>query len=429
MAMVKDSHNEGEDPMAEGQDLDEVGEEELNAILDRMIRGKAPEEILGQTGLVGALTRRLVERVLDGEMTAHLGYEKHARAGRNGGNSRNGKTKKRVKTDTAELDIEVPRDRDGTFDPVMVAKGQRRLPGFDEKVIALYARGMTTREIQGHLKELYGVEVSPTLISAVTDAVLEDVRAWQARPLEAVYPIVYLDAIHVKLRVAGHVQSQAVYLALAINLEGQKELLGLWVGEAGGEGAKFWLAVLTELRNRGVQDILIAAVDGLTGFPDAIEAVFPKTQVQLCIVHLIRGSLRYVSWKERKAVARDLKAIYQAPSLEAAEDGLEAFALEWDSRFPQISRMWRTHWRNLTPFFDYPPAIRKVIYTTNAVESVNAQLRKVTKHRGAFPTPDSARKVLYLAIMKASERWSRPVQDWTAALNHLSIVFEGRVPV
>jgi len=410
--------------MAEEQ---EFSEKELNAILDRLIQGKTPEDILGQTGLVKDLTRRLVERVLEGEMTAHLGYEKHAQEGRDGGNSRNGKTGKRVKTDTSDLDLEVPRDRDGTFDPVMVAKGQRRLPGFDEKVIALYARGMTTREIQGHLKELYQVEVSPTLISAVTDAVLEDVRAWQARPLDAVYPIVYLDAIHVKMRTAGHVESQAVYLALAINLQGQKELLGLWVGEA--EGAKFWLSVLTELKNRGVQDILIAAVDGLKGFPDAIEAVYPKTQVQLCIVHLIRGSLRYVSWKERKVVVRDLKEIYRAPTLEAAAQGLETFAERWDGRFPQISRMWRTHWTNLTPVFDYPPEIRKVIYTTNAIESVNASLRKVTKHRGAFPTPDSVRKVLYLAIMKASERWSHPVRDWTSALNHLSIVFEGRIPV
>jgi len=410
--------------MAEEQEL---SEKELNAILDRLIQGKAPEEILGQTGLVKDLTRRLVERVLEGEMTAHLGYEKHAQEGRDGGNSRNGRTSKRIKTDTAELAIEVPRDRDSTFEPVMVAKGQRRLPGFDEKVIALYARGMTTREIQGHLKELYGVEVSPTLISAVTDAVMEDVRAWQARALEAVYPIVYLDAIHVKLRTGGHVESQAVYLALAINLQGQKELLGLWVGEA--EGAKFWLSVLTELKNRGVQDIFIAAVDGLKGFPDAIEAVFPRTQVQLCIVHLIRGSLRYVSWKERKAVVKDLKVIYRAPTLEAAETALEAFSTAWDSRFPQISRMWRAHWTHLTPFFDYPPELRKVIYTTNAVESINAQLRKVTKHRGAFPTSDSVRKVLYLAITKASERWTRPVQDWTAALNHLSIVFEGRIPV
>lgn len=404
-----------------------ITEKELNAILDRLVKGKAPEEIMGQGGLVKDLTRRLVERVLEGEMTAHLGYEKHAQEGRDGGNSRNGKSGKRVKTDSAEIGIEVPRDRDGTFDPQMVAKGQRRLPGFDEKVIALYARGMTTREIQGHLRELYQVEVSPALISAVTDAVLEDVRTWQARALEPVYPIVYLDAIHVKLRAAGHVQSQAVYLALAINLQGHKELLGLWVGEA--EGAKFWLSVLTELKNRGVQDILIAAVDGLKGFPDAIEAVFPRTQVQLCIVHLIRSSLRYVSWKERRAVARDLKAIYRAPTLEAAEEELEAFGARWDSRFPQISRIWRAHWANLTPFFDYPPEIRKVIYTTNAVESINAQLRKVTKHRGAFPTPDSVRKVLYLAIMKASERWTRPIPDWTSALNHLSIVFEGRIPV
>ena len=404
-----------------------ISEKELNAILDRLVSGKAPEEIMGQGGLVKDLTRRLVERVLEGEMTAHLGYEKHAQEGRDGGNSRNGKTGKRVKTDSAEMGIEVPRDREGTFDPQMVAKGQRRLPGFDEKVIALYARGMTTREIQGHLKELYQVDVSPTLISAVTDAVMEDVRAWQARALEPLYPIVYLDAIHVKLRAAGHVQSQAVYLALAINLQGYKELLGLWVGEA--EGAKFWLSVLTELKNRGVRDILIAAVDGLKGFPDAIEAVFPKTQVQLCIVHLIRSSLRYVSWKERRAVARDLKAIYRAPTLEAAEEELEAFSAQWDSRFPQISRIWRAHWANLTPFFDYPPEIRKVIYTTNAVESINAQLRKVTKHRGAFPTPDSVRKVLYLAISKASERWTRPIPDWTAALNHLSIVFEGRIPV
>jgi putative transposase len=265
--------------------------------------------------------------------------------------------------------------------------------------------------------------VSPTLISAVTDTVLEDVRAWQARPLETVYPIVYLDAIHVKLRTAGHVETQAADLALAINLEGQKELLGLWAGEA--EGAKFWLSVLTELKNRGVQDILIVAVDGLKGFPDTIEAAFPKgTQVQR-----IRGSLRHVSWKERKVVVRDLKEIYRAPTLEAAAEALEAFAERWDSRLRQISRMWRTHWTNLTPFFAYPPEIRRVIYMTNAIESVNAQLRNVTKHRGAFPTPDSVREVLHLAIMKASKRWNWPVQDWTSALNHLSIVFRGRIPV
>ena len=397
------------------------------ALLDSLLEGRSPEEIMGGGGLLEALTKRVVERALEGELTDHLGYEKHAREGRNGGNSRNGRTRKRVKTDTSEFEIEVPRDRDSTFDPKFVRKGQRRLGGFDEKVIALYARGMTTREIQGHLKELYKVEVSPSLISSVTDAVLEDVKAWQGRPLDTVYPIVYLDAIHVKVRSRGHVRTHAVYLALALTLEGNKELLGLWVGEA--EGAKFWLSVLTELKNRGVEDILIAAVDGLKGFPEAIESVFPKTQVQLCIVHLVRGSLRFVAWKERKAVARDLRTIYRAPSLEAAETALESFSERWDERFPMISRKWRANWANLTLFFDYPPEIRKVMYTTNAIEAVNAQLTKVTRKRGAFPTPEAVRKVLYLAIEKASQRWTRPVQDWTGALNHLSIVFEGRVPV
>ena len=400
--------------------------QDVDAMLDRLLEGKRPEEIVGGGGLLEDLTRRVLERALEGELTDHLGYEKHATQGRNGGNSRNGRTTKRLKTETGEVEIEVPRDREGSFEPQLVRKGQRRLPGFDEKVIALYARGMTTREIQGHLKEIYKVEVSPSLISTVTDTVLEDVKAWQSRPLEALYPIVYLDAIHVKMRTAGHVQTQAVYLALALTLEGDKELLGLWVGEA--EGAKFWLSVLTELKNRGVHDILIAAIDGLAGFPDAIASVFPKTQVQLCIVHMVRGSLRYVSWKERKAVSRDLRTIYRAPTLEAAEAALTAFEELWDARFPMISRKWRTNWHNLTPFFDYPPEIRKVMYTTNAIEALNAQLRKVNKKRGAFPNPEAVRKVLYLAIMKASERWSRPVQDWTAALNHFALVFPDRVP-
>lgn len=401
-------------------------ERDVDAMLDQLLEGKRPEEVVGQGGLLEDLTKRLLERALEGELTEHLGYEKHATEGRNGGNSRNGRNRKRVKTDAGEVEIEIPRDREGTFEPQLVPKGQRRLPGFDEKVIALYARGMTTREIQGHLKEIYKVEVSPSLISTVTDAVLDDVKAWQSRPLEPLYPIVYLDAIHVKMRTSGHVQTQAVYLALALTMEGEKELLGLWVGEA--EGAKFWLSVLTELKNRGVQDMLIASVDGLTGFPDAIESVFPKAQVQLCIVHMVRGSLRYVSWKERKVVARDLRTIYQAPTLEAAEAALTAFEERWDARFPMISRKWRTNWQNLTPFFDYPPEIRKVMYTTNAIEAMNAQLRKVTKKRGAFPGPEAVRKVLYLAIMKASERWTRPVQDWPAALNHFALVFPDRMP-
>ena len=399
---------------------------DTDKMLDELVKGKQPEELLGEGGVLKQLTKRLVERALEGEMTTHLGYEKNAAEGKNSGNSRNGKSTKQVKADFGEVEIEVPRDRNSEFEPQLVRKGQRRLPGFDENVIALYARGMTTREIQGHLHELYGVEVSPALISNVTDAVLDEVKLWQNRPLEAVYPIVYLDAIHLKLRTNGQVRSQAVYLALGINLEGHKELLGLWVGES--EGSKFWLNVLTELQNRGVQDILIACVDGLKGFPEAIETAFPKTQVQLCIVHLIRHSLKYVSWKERKAVARDLRAIYTAPNAEAAEQALEAFASTWDSRFPSISKSWRSRWENVIPFFSYPAPIRKVIYTTNAVESVNASIRKVTAKRGAFPTVDAVRKVLYLAIQKASERWRRPIKDWTAALNHFTIVFEGRVP-
>lgn len=400
---------------------------EVDALLDQLLEGLSPEEVMGREGLMQGLQKAIMERMLEGELTAHLGYEKHAPEGRNRSNSRNGRSRKRVKTGTAEVEIEVPRDREGSFEPALVPKGQRRLPGFDEKVLALYARGMTTREIQGHMEEVYGVEVSPTLISTVTDAVLDEVRAWQARPLEAVYPIVFLDAIHVKGRVQGHIQTQAVYLALALTLTGEKELLGLWVGEA--EGAKFWLSILTELKNRGVQDILIAAVDGLTGFPEAIATVFPRTQVQLCIVHMVRGSLRYVSWKERRTVAKDLRAIYQAPTVDAAEQALEAFEERWQERFPMISRKWRTNWANLIPFFDYPPELRRVMYTTNAVEALNAQLRKVTKKRGAFPTSDAVKKVMYLALQRASRRWTRPIHDWPTALNHLALVFHGRVPV
>jgi putative transposase len=394
--------------------------------LDDLLKGKTPEEILGEGGVLKDLTRRLVERALEGEMTDHLGYEPNAPEGKGTGNSRNGRTKKSVKTDTGEIDIEVPRDRAADFEPQIVKKRQRRLPGFDEKVIALYARGMTTREIQSGLMEIYGVEVSPSLISNVTDSVLEDVKAWQGRPLDSVYPIVYLDAIHLKLRSSGHVQNQAVYLALGINLEGRKELLGLWIGET--EGSKFWLNVLTELQNRGVRDILIACVDGLKGFPDAIETIYPKAQIQLCIVHMVRNSLKYVSWKERKVVAQDLRAIYSASSAEAAEQALEAFAENWDERFPSISRSWRDRWQNVIPFFAYPPEIRKVVYTTNAIESIQAQLRKVTAKRGAFPNEDSARKVIYLALERASQRWSRPIKDWVRALNHFTIVFEGRIP-
>ena len=401
-------------------------DKDTDRILDDLIRGKSPEEILGQNGVLKQLTKRLVERALEAEMTEHLGYEKHDPQGNNSGNSRNGKTHKTVTTGSSgEIELEVPRDRNGEFEPQIVPKSRRRLEGFDEKVIALYARGMTTREIQGHLQELYGVEVSPSLISNVTDAVLDEVRTWQERPLEKVYPVVFLDAIHVKMRCNGHIQTTAVYLALAINREGMKELLGLWVGES--EGAKFWLNVLTELRKRGLEDILIACMDGLKGFPEAVESIYPKTQAQQCIVHMIRNSLRYVNWKQRREVAHDLRAIYTALTEEAGLAALEAFRAKWDSKFPSIGRNWQQNWATLAPFFGYPAPIRKVIYTTNTIESINSSIRKVTKKRGAFPSEESVRKVIYLAIQKASVNWTMAIPEWRSALNYFAILFDGRI--
>ena len=400
---------------------------ELEKLLDSLVVGRSSEEIFGPGGLIQALTKRVVERALEAELSEHLGYAKHAVEQKRTTNARNGRTTKRIKTGTAEVEIAVPRDRDGSFEPQLVPKWQRRVAGFDEKVLALYARGMTTREIQGHLQELYAVEVSPSLISTVTDAVLEEVTAWQARPLEAFYPILYLDALHLKLRAQQHVQTCAVYVALAINAEGKKEILGLWIGQA--EGAKFWLGVLSELKSRGVQDVLIAAVDGLKGFPEAIAAVYPRTEVQQCIVHMVRNSLRHVSWKHHKALARDLRTIYQAPTREAGEAALARVAAVWDEVCPLISKQWRANWTQLSTFFDYPPEIRRVIYTTNAIESIQAQLRKVTKKRGAFPTQESVRKVLYLALQRASERWTMPIQNWPAAMYHFSIAFPDRVPI
>lgn len=400
--------------------------DKLDKLVEELTQDATAEELLKDSGLLKELKKRLVETALDAELTDHLGYEKHSPDGHGSGNSRNGKAGKRVIGADGEFEISVPRDRNGSFDPQLIRKRQVRLPGFDEKVLSLYARGLTTRELQDHLEEIYEVEVSPALISKVTDAVLDEVKAWQSRPLDPVWPIVYLDAIHLKIRTDGRVQNRAVYVALGVDLDGQKELLGLWIGES--EGAKFWLNVLTELSSRGVQDILIAAVDGLTGFPEAIESVFPKTEVQLCVVHMVRNSLRYVPWKHRKAVARDLRKVYSAATVEAAEQSLTAFEAKWGTQYPMAAKSWRERWQNVIPFFGYPEPIRKVIYTTNAVESLNAQLRKVTKKRGAFPTDDSVRKVLYLAIQRASKKWRMPIRDWATALNFFSIVFEGRVP-
>jgi len=395
-------------------------------LLDELLKDyKNPEDLLGDEGILQELTKRLLERAMEGEMTEHLGYEKHAAEGNGTGNSRNGHGEKTVTGKGGRMRLKVPRDRKSEFEPQIVGKRQKRFDGFDDRIISLYARGMTVREIQGHLHELYNVEVSPTLISTVTDAVLDEVKAWQSRPLDPVYPIVFLDAIMVKSRQDGQVRNRAVYLALGVNMEGQKELLGLWI--AGTEGAKFWMGILNELKNRGVRDMLICCVDGLTGFPDAIEAVFPQTQVQLCIVHMVRHSLKYVSWKERKAVAADLKSVYSAATVEEAELALEEFAAQWDERYPTISVSWRRHWNEIIPFFAFPADIRKAIYTTNAIESLNRTLRKIIKNRQAFPTDEAIMKILYLALNNASKKWTMPIRHWKAALNQFAIAFEGRL--
>jgi len=396
-------------------------------VLDGLLADyKKPEDLIGENGLLKQLTKALVERALQAEMAEHLGHGRHEPVANPAGNTRNGKSVKTLKGEFGELPIEVPRDRHGSFEPQIVPKHQTRWAGFDDKILSLYARGMTVREIQGHLQEMYGAEVSPTLISSVTDAVIDEVKAWQSRPLDGLYPIVYLDCIHVKARDAGAVRVKAVYLALGINLAGEKELLGIWIAQT--EGAKFWLQVVTELKNRGVQDIFIACVDGLKGFPEAIETVYPKTAVQLCLVHLVRHSLNYVSWKIRPEVAADLKLIYQSATAEEAERQLAEFERKWDAAYPPIAQSWRRNWTRVTPFFDYPPEIRKVIYTTNAIESVNMGLRKITKNRGAFPNDEALLKLFYLALRNISKKWTMPIRDWKAALNRFTIQFTDRMP-
>jgi putative transposase len=399
-----------------------------NKLIDNLLKDyKTPEEILGDNGLLKQLTKAVLERAMQAELTEHLGYEPHDAAGDNSGNSRNGKSRKTLKGEFGELPIEVPRDRDSSFEPQIVPKGQTRFDGFDDKILSLYARGMTTREIQSHLEEMYQVEVSPALISSVTNAVIEEVKVWQNRPLDALYPILYLDALQVKIRDGAHIRNKAIYLAIGVNLSGIKEVLGLWVAQT--EGAKFWLQIVTELKNRGVSDIFIACVDGLKGFPEAIETVFPQAQVQLCIVHLVRHSLNYVGWKQRKEVASDLQTIYRAATREEAELHLAAFAGKWDSQFPTIARSWRSNWERVVPFFAYPADIRRVIYTTNAIESVNMSLRKIIKNRGSFPSDEAALKLLYLALQNIARKWTMPIKEWKAALNRFAILFEDRMPV
>jgi len=387
-----------------------------NDLLDQLLKDyEKPEDILGENGLLKQLTKAVLERAMQAELTHHLGYSRHDPKGNNSGNSRNGKSKKTLKGDFGSLPLEVPRDRNSSFEPQIVPKGQTRFEGFDDKILSLYARGMTTRQIKQHLEEIYQVEVSPSLISSVTDAISDGVKAWQSRPLDAVYPIIYLDALVVKVRESSHIQNKAIHLIVGINTSGRKEVLGLWVTH--NEGAKFWLQVLTDLKNRGVKDIFIACVDGLTGFPDAIEAAYPKAEVQLCVVHQVRNSLKYVSWKWRKEVAEDLKTIYTAATVEEAELQLEAFAKKWDEQLPTISKSWRLNWERLIPFMSYPAEIRRVIYTTNVIESVNSSLRKVLKNRGSFPNEDAVIKLVYLALRNISAKWNLPIRDWASAMN------------
>jgi putative transposase len=399
---------------------------EMKALAKELAKGVKTQEDL--SAFSSELVRNVVEAALNVELTEHLGYEKYAPEGKHSGTSRNGSYPKTLKGSQGKIDIEVPRDRNASFEPQLVGKGQTRFTAFDEQILACYARGMSTRDIADTFEEMYGgAKVCHTVISQVTEAVIQEVTAWQNRPLDEVYPIVYLDGLVVKVHQDKQVLNKTIYLALGINLQGRKELLGLWIAE--NEGAKFWLSVLTELQNRGVKDILLACVDGLTGFPEAIETVFPKTTVQLCIVHLIRNSLKYVSFKERKEVAGDLKRIYQSVTVEEAEQELNAFASKWDGKYPSITRLWQKHWARIIPFFDFPKEIRRVIYTTNAIESLNSVIRKAVNNRKIFPNDKSALKTVFLAVKQASKKWTMPIPNWGQAINRFAIQFENRLPL
>jgi len=398
-------------------------------LIDELIAGyEVPSDLTGPDGLIKHLLGRLIEAASQGELTDHLGYEKGDPAGRGSGNSRNGTTPKTLITELGELPVEIARDRNGTFEPQIVEKGQTHWDGFDDKIISMYAGGMTVAEIRQHLSEIYNVEVSKEFISTVTDSVLDDVRAWQTRPLDECYLVVWIDALVVKIRVDGVVRNRPAYLVLGLNMEGKKEALSLVIG-SGDESAKFWLKVLTDLRNRGVQSVCVVCCDGLTALPEAIEAVFAEAWVQCCVVHLIRNALRHVSYKDRRQITKDLRPIYQASTEEASLEALVEFDDRWGERYPMIAEMWRAHWNQFIPFFAFPPEIRKIIYTTNSIEAVNRQLRKIIKTRGQFPTEDAALKLLWLALIRAEKKWTNPISDWPRALHQFAIYFPGRVPV
>jgi putative transposase len=396
-----------------------------DTLIDELLAGRDPATVLSHDGLLGELKKALLNRLMAAEFDHHLASDRAERPAGPTGNHRNGSSRKRVLTDDGKVDVTIPRDREARFDPVLIGKYQRRLPGFDDKVISLYARGMSTREIQGHLEELYGAEVSPQLISTVTDGVIAEVTEWQSRPLEPMYPVVFFDALRVKVRDEGTVRNKAVYLALGVRQDGHKEALGLWVEQT--EGAKFWLRIMNELRNRGVNDILIAVVDGLKGFPAAINAAFPETQVQTCIVHLMRNSLSFVSWADRRHVVAALKPIYQALNAAAAAAALDAFeAGPWSKKYPTIAPAWRRQWNEVVPFFAFPPEVRRIIYTTNAIESLNSKLRTSVRGRGHFPTDDAAIKLLYLVLRQTSRNWKMPQREWAAARTQFAILFGER---
>jgi putative transposase len=390
-------------------------------LLDQLLAGRDPSEVFAKDGLLDDLKKALSERILSAELDEHLQDETNEGIA----NRRNGHSKKTVVTGTSKMTLSIPRDRAGSFDPKLIAKYQRRFPDFDDKIISMYARGMTVRDIRGHVEELYGIEVSPDLISAITDAVLDEVAEWQSRPLDAVYPLVFFDAIRVKIRDEGFVRNKAIYIALGILADGSKEILGIWIEQT--EGAKFWLRVMNELKNRGVGDVLIAVVDGLKGFPEAINAVFPETIVQTCIVHLIRHSLEFVSWKDRKPVVPALRAIYRAKDAEAGREALDDFSAgPFGQRYPAIAQSWRRNWEHVVPFFAFPEAVRRIIYTTNAIEALNSKLRRAVRTRGHFPNDDAAMKLLYLVLNRAAQDWKRPPREWLEAKTQFAVVFGER---
>lgn len=401
----------------------QVNEKELNELAAKLMGELKGEKDVD--AFTKVLRKQFWEATLEGEMDDHLGYSKHDSTGNGSGNSRNGKTRKKLKSELGELEIESPRDRNSSFEPQAISKRQSRVKGIDDKILFLYAKGQSTRDIASTIQELYDIEISPSLISRVTERVSAHIEQWQSQPLDPLYPILYLDCISLKIRHNQQVINKSMYLALGVNLNGHKELLGMWLAE--NEGAKFWLSVLTELKSRGLEDILIACVDGLKGFPEAIEAQYPQCKVQLCIVHMIRNSLKLVPYKDYKAVTADLKLIYQAPTESEAQNQLEHFADKWDEKYPQISKSWQSNWHNLIAIYDYPPDIRKAIYTTNAIESLNSVVRKATRNRKVFPDDASAKKVVYLAIEQAAKKWTMPIRNWKLALNRFSIEFGERV--